>query len=348
MNDAPSPSSLTTQELLALASRAMDARAPLLEDREAMTRLFHGHTEGSTPLVIERFARTAVILDGRPAFEAQDELSLRLAELLQARLPWLEAIVLKRRRSESLEERHGQLIAGDLSRIATQVSENGIRYALGLTLHHDNTFFGDTRALRGWLHSEMKDRSVLNTFAYTGSLGVAARMGGASRVVQLDHNPTLLGLARRSCELNGLQVGRGELVTSDFFLHAARLRKQGTLFDCVIVDPPFFSQTQGGRVQLADNPTRQLDKVRPLVAHEGFLVAVNNALYLSGKDFLRSLEELGRDGCLSLEKTLPVPEDLVGMLPAQGTPWPAEPAPFNHPTKIALLRVKRKDGRRAS
>jgi 23S rRNA (cytosine1962-C5)-methyltransferase len=57
------------------------------------------------------------------------------------------------------------------------------------------------------------------------------------------------------------------------------------------------------------------------------------------------LTELGRDGYVELERTVPVPKDVIGM---GGSPsWPADPAPFDYPTKIAILRVRRKDGKTA-
>jgi len=45
--------------------------------------------------------------------------------------------------------------------------------------------------------------TVLNTFAYTGSLGVAAMAGGAAPRVQQDLNRQFLNLAKSSYTLNG-------------------------------------------------------------------------------------------------------------------------------------------------
>jgi 23S rRNA (cytosine1962-C5)-methyltransferase len=57
-------------------------------------------------------------------------------------------------------------------------------------MHGDASFYLDTRNLRGWALEHLAGKSVLNTFAYTGSLGVAAKAAGASRVVHLDLNKT--------------------------------------------------------------------------------------------------------------------------------------------------------------
>jgi 23S rRNA (cytosine1962-C5)-methyltransferase len=55
---------------------------------------------------------------------------------------------------------------------------------------------------------------------------------------------------------------------------------------------------------------------------------------------------LTADGYVCLEGLLPIPEDVAGYPGTQKASLPASPLPFNHPTKIALLRVTRKDGKR--
>jgi 23S rRNA (cytosine1962-C5)-methyltransferase len=181
---------------------------------------------------------------------------------------------------------------------------------------------------------------VLNTFAYTGSLGVAALAGGASRVVQLDLSRQFLNLAKESCTLNGFPVHRGDFIAADFFPAIGHMKRSGETFDCVLVDPPFFSTTSKGRVDQVNESARLINKVRPLVNDGGTLVAINNALYVSGRDYLQTLESLCRDGYLRIRELVPVPEDMTGYRQV-GAPV-TDPHPFNHPTKIAILDVRRK------
>jgi 23S rRNA (cytosine1962-C5)-methyltransferase len=63
---------------------------------------------------------------------------------------------------------------------------------------------------------------------------------------------------------------------------------------------------------------------------------------------MRSLEAICASGYLQIETLLPIPEDVTGTASTRQTPPPCDPAPFNHPTKIALLRVRRKDEAPAS
>jgi 23S rRNA (cytosine1962-C5)-methyltransferase len=71
-------------------------------------------------------------------------------------------------------------------------------------------------------------------------------------------------------------------------------------------------------------------------------VAINNALFLSGQEYMQSLEALCQDGYLEIEQMLPVPEDITGFAETIVSKPPVAPVPFNHPTKIVMMRVKRK------
>jgi 23S rRNA (cytosine1962-C5)-methyltransferase len=210
-------------------------------------------------------------------------------------------------------------------------------------MNQDASFYIDTRNLRAWLKGNSTGKSILNTFAYTGSLGIAALAGGVERVVQLDRSRRFLDLARKSAALNHLDLGKMKCVVQDYFTGVSTLKREGVLFDTVILDPPFFSVTDKGRVDLATESNRLINKARPLVRDGGTLVVVNNALFLSGEAFMDSLRALATDGYLSIGEMIPIPQDAAGYVEDTTGVYPADPAPFNHPTKIVVLHVRRKD-----
>jgi 23S rRNA (cytosine1962-C5)-methyltransferase len=207
-------------------------------------------------------------------------------------------------------------------------------------MNRDTSFYLDTYNLRKWLVENMKGKSVLNAFAYTGSLGVAAMAGGASRVVQTDRNRQFLNLAKDSYALNGFPVHKSDFVAQDFFPTIAKLKSTKQHFDCVIIDPPFFSTTSKGKVDLGKESARIINKVRPIVNDEGCLIAINNAIYTSGEEYMRTLEDLCKEGYLNIEELIPIPDNFIGF-ERMGAPI-TDPAPFNHSTKIAVLKVTRK------
>lgn len=85
-------------------------------------------------------------------------------------------------------------------------------------------------------------RKVLNTFAYTGSLSVAAWAGGASEVLTLDLSRPTIQWAERNARLNAVDPARSRFFYGDCFEELPRLARRGELFDVVISDPPSFSR----------------------------------------------------------------------------------------------------------
>jgi 23S rRNA (cytosine1962-C5)-methyltransferase len=311
-----------------------------LDEHHAALRLFNGFTEGMPGLAMDLYGSTLLIFDyaQMPEFSQSDLDSL--VQFYRSALPWLSCVLLKIRRDKST-----RLLEGTLP--DEWVQEFGVRYAINLNLHQDATLYLDTRELREWIIDHLAGKSVLNTFAYTGSLGAAAMRGGARQVVQTDLDHAFLNLAQQTHSLNGWKVNQPDFIEGDFFSVVAGLKRQAALFDCVILDPPFFSETPRARFDLNAEYGRLLNKVRPLVAHNGWLVAVNNALFVSGENFMDVLKQQTTHGYLSIESLLPVPLDFTG--PGTGiSDLPADPAPFNHSTKIAVLRVRRKDEKQAT
>jgi len=327
--------------LFTMLASCLKARADLIDERhESAFRLFNGFYEGYPDLALDIYAGTAVVHnyadppeDGIPALETA-------RVFLRSNLPWLRTTILKTRNSPDPDERRGRIIEGDEP--DRKIREHGVWYALDLTMNQDASLYLDTRELRKWAIDNLSGATVLNTFAYTGSLGVAAMGGGAMRVVHLDLNRKFLNVAKASYSLNGFPIDKKDFISADFFTGIARLKRTGELYDCVFLDPPFFSTTGKGRLDLATDSQRLINKLRPLVADGGWLVAINNALFLSGREYMSLLEELCADGYLRIENMIPVPEDFTGYEETRVGEYPVDPAPFNHPTKIAVLRVKRK------
>jgi 23S rRNA (cytosine1962-C5)-methyltransferase len=332
---------MTLESVPVLLEKAIAAREPLFDlGHKTAFRLFNGFSEGCPDLVVDLYAATAVLHNY--AEEPDQGLpQVREAQaFLQKRLPWLRAGILKTRNSPSAEEKRGKLLFGEAP--DRKVQEHGVWYALDLCMNRDASLYLDTRNLRLWAIQHLHDKTVLNTFAYTGSLGVAAQAGGAARVVHLDLNRQFLNLAKTSYTLNGFPIHKGDFLVGDFWYQVSRLKRAGERFDCVLVDPPFFSATPKGVVDLNTDSARLINKVRPLINNGGWLVPVNNALYVSGKEYLERLEALCADGYLKIAELIPVPEDFTGSpVTRLGAPI-TDPAPFNHSTKIAVLEVRRK------
>ena len=320
---------------------ALTFRAEFFDERhQTAFRLFNGFTEGNPDLVIDLYARTLVIHNYADKPEQGFAAVREALQLLPARLPWIQAVVVKTRNSQDPQQKRGSVIYGETA--DRKILENGVWYAIDPTINRDASLYLDTRNVRVWASQRLKDRSVLNTFAYTGSLGVAAQAGGAASVVHLELNRRFLNVAKTSYTLNGFPINKSDFQVGDFWPRINRLKAADEHFDCVFLDPPIHSATTRGVVDLAQSYTRLINKVRPLIKHDGYLVAINNALFVSGAAYLREIESVCADGYLTIEELIPVPADFIGDPHAQRAASVTDPAPFNHSMKIAVLKVRRK------
>lgn len=332
---------MSSISIIPLLEKSLAARSSLFDARhETAFRLFNGFSEGEPDLVVDLYASTLLIhnyvddpAEGEPLVEGA-------ASFLQKKLSWLHAGIVKTRTGETQDETRGQLLFGE--KVDTKIKEHGVWYSIELMMNRDASLYLDTRNLRKWLIENMRDKTVLNTFAYTGSLGVAALAGGAKRVVQHDLNRQFLNVAKTSHTLNGFPIQKQDFIAADFFTVISKFKRTKESFDCVIVDPPFFSTTSKGRVDQVNESARLINRVRPLVKHGGMLIPINNALYVSGKEYMNILTDLCKDGYLKIKELIPVPEDFTGYPETRLEKPITDPAPFNHSTKIAVLDVKRK------
>lgn len=315
-----------------ILAKALEKRLPLFNDPDTTAfRLFNGIYEGDRRLNADWYNGTLVLqwMDRESAPDPD-----AACAFYSEALPDLRCVLLKNRFSRDESEKKGQVLSG--SAPAQSIREWGVGYPVDLQLNKDCSFYTDSALLRKWLLENSRGKIVLNTFAYTGSLGAAAEAGGAASVMQTDMNRNYLKAERFPNQT--IRYG-------DFFRVIGGLRKQEALFDIVILDPPFFSVTGGGRVNQEEGIAASINKIRPLVGDGGVIVFLNNALFLSGASLRAQLQALCGD-YLQIREMIPVPASFTGGEQPQ-VPLPADPAPYNHPTKITLLDVRRKDKRTA-
>jgi 23S rRNA (cytosine1962-C5)-methyltransferase len=329
---------MNLEKLQTTIQKASELRSGFMDDHHLSAfRLFNGFIEGFPDLAVDIYARTLVIYNYANPPESIQVLINPISTFLSNLYPWIRAAVVKTRFSSDLAARHGIVIYGEQS--DDRIREQEVWYAIDLQMTSDSSLYLDTRLLREWIKERADNRRVLNTFAYTGSLGVAAKAGGARQVIHLDKSRKSLNLAKTSYLLNGFSINKPDFVSEDFFTWTSRLRRSEQRFDMVFLDPPFFSETSAGRVDLNKYYSRLVNKIRPLLVESGQIIAINNALFVSGLSFIHQLEELCLDGYLQIEELIPVPPDFSGYLEMHLGSFPADPQPFNHPTKIAVLKV---------
>jgi len=160
-----------------------------------------------------------------------------------------------------------ELLRGSLPP-APLAQEEGLRYQLFFDRDRNVGFFPDMRIGRQLLRKIAGGRRVLNLFAYTCSLSVAALAGGAQKVVNLDMNRSLLAVGREHHRLNDLDLRQVSFLAHNLFKSFARLSRLGP-FDLIVVDPP---DTQGKNFRPERDWPKMLRRLPELLAPGGELL----------------------------------------------------------------------------
>jgi 23S rRNA (cytosine1962-C5)-methyltransferase len=128
------------------------------------------------------------------------------------------------------------VLAGEEPPARLAIDEDGARFLVDV-LHGQKTgFFLDQRESRRRLRRLARGR-VLNAFAYTGALAIAAALGGAEHVTSVDTSRPALALAEAAWAENGLAPERAAFEVADVFEY---LRDGTNRWDVVVLDPPPF------------------------------------------------------------------------------------------------------------
>jgi 23S rRNA (cytosine1962-C5)-methyltransferase len=138
----------------------------------------------------------------------------------------------------------------------TEVTENGVRYAIDFSAGYAVGLFLDQRANRGLLRA-FKPKRLLNTFAYTCSFSVCAALAGAD-TLSIDLSKKSLERGAENFRLNAIPTSGHRFIADDVLDVIPRLVQTKERFDAIILDPPTFSRGNKGRRFQAENDLEKL------------------------------------------------------------------------------------------
>ena len=222
----------------------------------------------------------------------------------------------------------------------------GIRYVVqGRHAGQDPWLFLDMRAGRRRIMQEVAGKSVLNLFAYTCGIGVAAAVAGAAHVVNVDFAESNLKVGKENARLNELPI-RMRFVHSDAFAAMRQLAGIGQpkkvrgkpmpafppldqrAFDVVFLDPPRYAKSAFGVVDIINDYAVLMKLALLCTAEGGTLICCNNAAQISRETWIDQLERCATKAGRTIR-------EIEWIMPEADFPsHDGQP-----PLKIALLRV---------
>ncbi len=97
------------------------------------------------------------------------------------------------------------------------------------------------------IKKEKRDIKVLNLFAYTGALSVAALSAGAS-VVHVDSSKGMVSWAKENVKLSNLEDKPIRFIIDDVIKFVKREIRRGNKYDIIIMDPPSYGKGSNNEV----------------------------------------------------------------------------------------------------
>jgi 23S rRNA (cytosine1962-C5)-methyltransferase len=319
-----------------LLRAALERRAALIAALEAegtgCYRLLHGAVEGRPGLTVDAYGAHVLVQTFR------EPLGPGELDALRALCP-APVFYNHRGKPPLYDASPGALEPGE-------GRELGLRYRV--QAHHrgeDPLLFLDLRAGRRWVRANAAGAAVLNLFAYTCGVGVAAAAGGAAEVLNVDFSERALAVGRENAALNPeavsgtrFEVARADVIPTLRQLaglpikgRAARRpyrRFEARRFELVVLDPPTWATSPFGAVDLVRDYPALFKPALLACAPGGRVLATNHVSTVAMEDWLatlrRAAEKAGRP--LSGIEVLAPEEDF--------------PSPDGrHPLKIAICEV---------
>jgi 23S rRNA G2069 N7-methylase RlmK/C1962 C5-methylase RlmI len=185
--------------------------------------------------------------------EAEEEKWLSVMKDSTARaldIPADRVFLKQRRRMRDRQETGNQYSRMSAESVYRDVHEGDIVFRANLSAYLDTGLFLDARKKRALIRSEAAEKRVLNLFAYTCSLSVAAAKGGAKKVDSVDLSNTSLEWGKVNFALNGLDVSgktadeEASFIRRDVFEFLSEAEKRKRRWDIIILDPPSFSNSK--------------------------------------------------------------------------------------------------------
>ena len=337
-----------TSALLPALDAALQARrnliARLAAEQTDAYRLFHGTVEGKPGLTVDRYGSLILVQSFHGAL-APAQLDALQAFYASA-FPGLDLVYNDRSPSNSRIANPlpaDQLPAAESRR---EFTEMGVRY--WVQARHggqDPWLFLDLRAARRRVMAEAPGKSLLNVFAYTCGVGVAAAKAGARHVVNVDFAESSLAVGKDNAKLNELPI-RVRFIKSDAFAALRQLSGIGQpklvrgkrmppfpelekhSFDLVFLDPPRYAKSAFGVVDLVHDYPALFKPALLSTAEGGTLVCCNNVAQVDRQAWADALER-------SAKKAGRTIREMEWITPEEDFPSPDG----NPPLKTLLLRV---------
>lgn len=213
----------------------------ILNENTNVCRLFFGEGDGVPGLILDYY-------DGHVVLQAHSYgVYLQKDNIVKAIQSTLGSSL------KSIYDKSAETLSKHFSGITTNgflvggqeeiiVKENKHLFKIDFINGQKTGFFIDQRDNRKMLADYCKDKTVLNTFSYTGGFSVYAAAAGAKSVHSVDVSEPAIRLCDQNIELNKCHNHESFAVdTFEFF------KDKKDTYDVIVLDPPAFAKSRDSK-----------------------------------------------------------------------------------------------------
>lgn len=289
---------------------AMDYRKTVMGDDFACCRLVFGEADGLPGLTVDRFG--GVLVTQVLSFGMEKIKGIIYSALVRILKEYGEDIsgVFERndvaiRELEGLKQHKGWYELDGLNHpgsTVTEITENGIKYAVDFENGQKTGFFLDQKYNRRAVAEIAKGKTVLDCFTHTGSFALNAAKGGAKSVTAVDVSADAVALAEKNAKANGLD-GNMEFVVADVFDLLPELEKSAKhKYDFIILDPPAFTKSRK-TVANAQKGYKEINyRAIKLLGRGGYLATCSCSHFMNSELFEKMLKSAAKDAGFALKQ----------------------------------------------
>ncbi|MPM01904.1 Ribosomal RNA large subunit methyltransferase I [bioreactor metagenome] len=182
----------------------------------------------------------------------------------------------------------------------TEITENGILYAVDVENGQKTGFFLDQKYNRLAVSKLAAGKKVLDCFTHTGSFALNAAKGGAESVTAVDVSESAVSMARANAERNGL-LEKMDFLCADVFELLPQLCQRRADYDFIILDPPAFTKSRK-TLESAGRGYKEINyRAMKLLPRGGYLATCSCSHFMTEDLFRKMLLSAARDAGVSLK-----------------------------------------------
>lgn len=289
---------------------ALDYRRTVMGDEDyKCCRLIFGEADSFPGLTVDRFNNVIVVQVLSLGIErVKDFIIKKIVEVLREQGETIDAVYERNdvaiREREGMEQYKGfykaEGLRTDLNGI-TEITENGIRYAVDYINGQKTGYFLDQKYNRMAIRKIARGRKVLDCFTHTGAFALNAAAAEARLVTAVDISEDALTSAKRNAQLNGFT--NMEFKCANVFDLLTEMKETNSCdYDFIILDPPAFTKSSA-TVRNAYKGYKEINlKAMKLLPRGGYLATCSCSHFMPDELFKKMLSEASFDAGVSLRQ----------------------------------------------